>query len=217
VGLVFSGDGGTSTGAFHEGLNFAAVNRCPLVVVIENNGYAYSTPSRSQTRARHFVDKAIGYGIASEQADGNDVLAVYDAARRAVERARAGEGVTLVELLTYRRAGHAAHDDQSYVPAGEVERWAAENDPLDRYARVLEGREKFDASELESIDQRLRDDVDRATDLAEASPAPRALDALQGVFADPPAAPSLWFRQPDGGDQEPDRSEGWGTYDTGHV
>jgi pyruvate dehydrogenase E1 component alpha subunit/2-oxoisovalerate dehydrogenase E1 component alpha subunit len=101
--LVYVGDGATSTGAFHEGINFAAVQRCPLVVVVENNGYAYSTPTRKQTLAAQFVDKAIGYGIAAEQADGNDVIATYAATKRASDRARRGDGVTLVELITYRR------------------------------------------------------------------------------------------------------------------
>src|SRR6266496_1303973 len=94
VGLVNVGDGATSTGAFHEGLNFAAVQRCPLVVIVENNGYAYSTPVAKQTAAARLVDKAAGYGIPGEQADGNDVLAVYDATKRAVDRARRGEGVS---------------------------------------------------------------------------------------------------------------------------
>ena len=89
MGLVYVGDGATSTGAFHEGINFAAVQRCPLVVVIENNHYAYSTPTEKQTLAKQFVDKAIGYGVYGEQVDGNDVLAVYGAARRAVDRGRA--------------------------------------------------------------------------------------------------------------------------------
>src|SRR5438045_4724729 len=131
VGLVYVGDGATSTGAFHEGINFAAVQRCPLVVIVENNGDAYSTPLSKQTAARQLVDKAIGYGIVGEQADGNDVIATYEATKRAVDRARAGEGVTLIELVTYRRKGHAEHDNQSYVPAGGIERWAAGNERVE--------------------------------------------------------------------------------------
>src|SRR5690606_20544525 len=100
VGLVYVGDGATSTGAFHEGINFAAVQRCPLVVIVENNGYAYSTPTRLQTAAEHLVDKAIGYGIPGDRVDGNDVLAVYQATRIAVDRARAGGGATLLEMIT---------------------------------------------------------------------------------------------------------------------
>src|SRR4029079_2512179 len=137
VGLVYIGDGATSTGAFHEGINFAAVQRCPLVVVVENNGYAYSTPTAKQTLAKQFVDKAAGSGFPAEQADGNDVIATYEATKRAVDRARRGEGVTLVELMTYRRKGHAEHDNQSYVPAGEIERWEKKNDPIDRYVARL--------------------------------------------------------------------------------
>src|ERR671916_1235777 len=120
VGLVYVGDGATSTGAFHEGINLAAVQRCPLVVVVENNGYAYSTPTSKQTLAERFVDKAPGYGIPGVRADGNDVVATYQVTKEAVDRARRGEGVTLVELLTYRRKGHAEHDNQSYAPPGEA-------------------------------------------------------------------------------------------------
>jgi pyruvate dehydrogenase E1 component alpha subunit/2-oxoisovalerate dehydrogenase E1 component alpha subunit len=214
VGLVYVGDGATSTGAFHEGINFAAVNRCPLVVIVENNGYAYSTPTSRQTLARQFVDKAPGYGIAAEQADGNDVLAVYDVSKRAVDRARRGEGVTLVELITYRRKGHAEHDNQSYVPPGEIERWAAENDPLDRYVARLTSELGVGQADLDAIDARVRREVDEATEQAERSPAPEALDALEGVYADPPRMPALWYRE--GVERAVERSEraqGWGTWD----
>jgi TPP-dependent pyruvate/acetoin dehydrogenase alpha subunit len=213
VGLVYVGDGATSTGAFHEGINFAAVQRCPLVVIVENNRYAYSTPTEKQTAARQFVDKAIGYGIPAEQADGNDVLAVYDVTKRAVDRARSGGGVTLVELLTYRRKGHAEHDNQSYVPAGEIERWAAENDPIDRYRAQLTDELGFEPSEIDAVDERVRREVDDATEVAERSPMPEPLDALVGVYADPPAVAPLWFR--DGKRSavaQHERPDGWGTF-----
>ncbi|MBV9879877.1 MAG: thiamine pyrophosphate-dependent dehydrogenase E1 component subunit alpha [Gemmatirosa sp.] len=213
VGLVYVGDGATSTGAFHEGINFAAVQRCPLVVVVENNGYAYSTPTAKQTLAKQFVDKAAGYGIAAEQADGNDVLAVYDVTKRAVDRARRGEGVTLVELMTYRRKGHAEHDNQSYVPPGEGERWAAENDPLDRYVHVLTTQLGFAADEITAVDERVRREVDEATEIAEVSGVPEALDALLGIYADPPAERPLWFREGvRSAVDSHERAEGWGTY-----
>jgi pyruvate dehydrogenase E1 component alpha subunit/2-oxoisovalerate dehydrogenase E1 component alpha subunit len=215
VGLVYVGDGATSTGAFHEGINFAAVQRLPLVVVIENNGYAYSTPTSKQTAAKHFVDRAIGYGITGEQCDGNDVLAVYDCTKRAVDRARAGEGVQLLEFITYRRKGHAEHDNQSYVPAGEIERWAAENDPLDRFVRVLRERERVAADTIAEIDARVQREVDAATEVAEASAFPEPLDAMIGVYADPPVERPLWFRE--GADTSKlgaERAEGWGTWDT---
>jgi len=220
VGLVYVGDGATSTGAFHEGINLAAVQRLPLVVIVENNGYAYSTPISKQTAARQFVDKAIGYGVPGAQADGNDVLAVYDVTKAAVDRARSGGGVSLIELMTYRRKGHAEHDNQSYVPAGEIDRWAAENDPLDRYRVVM--REELGATdeEIAAIDARVIRDIDAATDEAEKSPPPEPLDALIGVYADPPRERPLWFRE--GTDRAVDaneRPEGWGTWSgrTGSV
>ncbi|HJU72986.1 MAG TPA: thiamine pyrophosphate-dependent dehydrogenase E1 component subunit alpha [Gemmatimonadaceae bacterium] len=211
VGLVYVGDGATSTGAFHEGINFAAVQRCPLVVVVESNRYAYSTPTEKQTLAKQMIDKALGYGIPGEQADGNDVLAVYDVTRRAVDRARAGEGVTLVELLTYRRKGHAEHDNQSYVPAGEIEWWAANNDPLDRYLAVLRSKVHVRDDEVTAIDDRVRREVDEATELAERSPAPEPLDALTGMYAEPPRETPLWFRAGTGAAvAHNERVEGWG-------
>ncbi|MDF1502985.1 thiamine pyrophosphate-dependent dehydrogenase E1 component subunit alpha [Roseisolibacter sp. H3M3-2] len=214
VGLVYVGDGATSTGAFHEGINFAAVQRCPLVVVVENNGYAYSTPTHKQTLAKQFVDKAVGYGIPGYQADGNDVLAVYDVTRTAVDAARAGGGTQLVELMTYRRKGHAEHDNQSYVPDGEIERWAAENDPIDRYVARLTGELGFAAAELAAVDERVRREVDAATDEAEASGFPEPLDALLGVYADPPAERPLWFREGTGGAVAASEraADGWGVY-----
>ena len=213
VGLVYVGDGATSTGAFHEGINFAAVQRCPLVVVVENNGYAYSTPLSKQTAARQLVDKAVGYGIAGERADGNDVIATYEATKRAVDRARSGGGVTLVELMTYRRKGHAEHDNQSYVPPGEIDRWASDNDPIDRYVTRL-ASEGVAKKELDAVDARVKDEIDRATDEAEASPMPDPTDALVGVYADPPVMPPLWFR--DGIKSAVDvheRPSSWGTHD----
>ena len=213
VGLVYVGDGATSTGAFHEGINFAAVQRCPLVVIVENNGYAYSTPTSRQTAAKQFVDKAIGYGVAGDQADGNDVLAVYDVTKRAVDRARAGGGVTLIELMTYRRKGHAEHDNQSYVPAGEIERWESTNDPIDRYFKRLTDEFKFDVADLTAIDERVRGEVDQATDAAEQSGFPQPLDALEGVYADPPREKPLWYREKGSVVQSHERAAGWGAFE----
>ena len=213
VGLVYVGDGATSTGAFHEGINFAAVQKCPLVVIVENNGYAYSTPLKKQTAAERLVDKAIGYGVAGERADGNDVIATYEVTKRAVDRARSGGGVTLIELMTYRRKGHAEHDNQSYVPSGEIDRWASENDPIDRYvAQLLD--EGVLETELKAIDARVTEEIDRATDEAEASPMPEATDALVGIYADPPTLAPLWFRQGIKSAVEVhERPSSWGTHD----
>jgi TPP-dependent pyruvate/acetoin dehydrogenase alpha subunit len=195
VGMVYIGDGATSTGAFHEGINFAAVQRCPLVVMVENNGFAYSTPTRLQTAARRFVDKAAGYGVAGEQVDGNDVLAVYGAARRAVDRARAGEGVALIEVMTYRRLGHAQHDNQSYQSAEEIELWATTNDPLDRYAAVLLDGGWATAEELEGVRAEIDGQLDAAVAEADASALPEPEEALTDVVGDGPVR-APWFRHP---------------------
>ncbi len=213
VGMVYVGDGATSTGAFHEGINFAAVQKCPLVVIVENNGYAYSTPLSKQTAAKNLVDKAIGYGVHGDTADGNDVIATYEVTKRAVDRARAGEGVTLIELVTYRRKGHAEHDNQSYVPDGEIDRWAATNDPIDRYLKVLTG-EGVTSGEIAAIDARVVSEIDRATDEAESSPMPEPNDSLVGVYADPPTTPELWFRKGiRSAVEKHERPQGWGTHD----
>lgn len=214
VGLVYVGDGATSTGAFHEGINFAAVQRCPLVVVVENNGYAYSTPTNRQTAAERLVDKAVGYGAAGERVDGNDVLAVYQATKAAVDRARAGGGVTLLEMMTYRRKGHAEHDNQHYIPPGEIERWAAENDPIDRYVERLMRDYGISSHDLLSIDRDVAREVDEATDTAEESPPCDGAEALTGVYADPPVMPTLWFRgDVDSAVDDHERPASWGTHD----
>ena len=214
VVLVYIGDGATSTGAFHEGVNFAAVQKVPLVIVVENNGYAYSTPTGKQTAASSFMDKAVGYGIAGVQADGNDVLAVYDVTKAAVDRARAGGGPTLVELITYRRKGHAEHDNQSYVPDGEIEWWAANNDPIDRFTAWLAANDGVSAEELALIDASVAAEIDAATDEAEQSPMPEPHDALIGIYDDPPSLAPHWYREGVKAAVETnERPASWGTHD----
>jgi pyruvate dehydrogenase E1 component alpha subunit/2-oxoisovalerate dehydrogenase E1 component alpha subunit len=191
---VYIGDGGTSTGAFHEGLNFAAVQRLPLVVIGEYNHWAYSTPPEKQFAVRDLADKAKGYGIPAVTVDGNDVFAVYEATKFAVDRARRGKGVHFIEVKTYRRKGHAEHDDQSYQPKEELERWARENDPVDRYVKRLLGADLVTEADLTDIDDRTRVEVDQATDACVDEPLPEAETALPGVYVDPPAADRLWFK-----------------------
>jgi TPP-dependent pyruvate/acetoin dehydrogenase alpha subunit len=194
VGLVYIGDGATSTGTFHEGLNFAAVLRCPLVVIGEYNHWAYTTPPEKQYAVKDLADKAKGYGIHAVTVDGNDVLAVYAAAKHAVERARRGKGVHFVEVKTYRRKGHAEHDDQSYQPPEELDWWAKENDPLDRYAEQLLENGWAEEPELAELDRAVKDEVDQATDACVNDPLPAPQTALPGVYAQPAAAERLWFR-----------------------
>jgi pyruvate dehydrogenase E1 component alpha subunit/2-oxoisovalerate dehydrogenase E1 component alpha subunit len=194
VGLVYIGDGGTSTGTFHEGLNFAAVQRCPLVVIAEYNHWAYSTPPEKQFAVRDLAEKAKGYGIPAVTLDGNDVLAVYEGTKAAVDRARQGKGVHFIEVKTYRRKGHAEHDDQHYVSKDELSRWERENDPVDRYVRRLLENGWVEEPELEALDDRARTEVDEATDACSDDPLPEGMTALPGVYVDPPAARPLWFR-----------------------
>jgi TPP-dependent pyruvate/acetoin dehydrogenase alpha subunit len=183
VAMTYIGDGGTSTGAFHEGANLAAVQKLPLVIVAENNGWAYSTPFRKQTAVRSLADRAVAYGMPGETVDGNDVLAVHDAARRAVERARSGEGPTLLEARTYRMKGHAEHDGQAYVPGEELRDWAS-RDPLERYARVLLESGVADAGTLHAIDAELAARVESDARAVEQIPYPAPETALRGVYAE---------------------------------
>ena len=184
VGMTYLGDGGTSVGAFHEGLNFAAVQKLPLVLVVEFNGWAYSTPYEKQCAARTLADKAPGYGIPGEVVDGNDVLAVYEAARAAVDRARAGGGPTLLECKTYRMKGHAEHDAQAYVDPKELAAWRAP-----RPARALRVRPRVlgrDAGRRAAprSTRRWRRQLDADVAFAEASPFPDPALAFRGVYAD---------------------------------
>jgi pyruvate dehydrogenase E1 component alpha subunit/2-oxoisovalerate dehydrogenase E1 component alpha subunit len=182
VALVYSGDGMMSTGAFHEGLNFAAVQRLPLVVVCENNGYAYSTPGRLQTRVESLSHRAAAYGIPGIRADGNDVVEVYQVTRQAVERARRGEGVTLIELVTYRRTGHAEHDNQAYVPGNEVALWETK-DPIARFVTRATDNGWMTGAELAETDRRIAGLLDAAIAQVEAEPDVPAAFALGDVYA----------------------------------
>ena len=190
VALTWIGDGGTSTGSFHEGFNFACVQKAPLVLIVENNKYAYSTPTHKQTANTRFVDRALSYGCLGEQVDGNDVLAVYEATRRAVGRARAGEGPTLIEADTMRMRGHAEHDDMKYVPRELLEQWAAK-DPILRYERHLLDSGLADRAELESVTARIEADLAEDLAAAEASPFPDPESGLHGVYANTPVARAI--------------------------
>ncbi|HYC61108.1 MAG TPA: thiamine pyrophosphate-dependent dehydrogenase E1 component subunit alpha [Thermoanaerobaculia bacterium] len=181
VTLAFIGDGGSSTGAFWEGMNFAAVQKLPMVVIVENNGYAYSTPTSKQTAAKTLADKSYAFGCAGVTIDGNDVMAVYDETKRAVDRARRGEGVTLIEVKTFRMKGHAEHDNQAYVPKELIEEWQ-EKDAVVRFERLLLETGAATQQELADIQQRVKKEIDDATDEAERSPMPNPADAARGLY-----------------------------------
>ncbi len=183
VGMTYLGDGGTSVGAFHEGINFAAVQKLPLVLVIEFNGWAYSTPFEKQSAVRTLADKAIGYGIRGEVVDGNDALAVYEVTKAAVDRARAGGGPTLLECKTYRMKGHAEHDAQAYVNPKELEEWRRQ-DPLARLAKALTESGAMSPAGLRAAHEEIERVLDADVAFAESSPFPDPSFAFHGVYAD---------------------------------
>ncbi|MEP6569051.1 MAG: thiamine pyrophosphate-dependent dehydrogenase E1 component subunit alpha [Acidobacteriota bacterium] len=182
VAIAYIGDGGMSTGAFHEGLNFAAVQKLPLIVVAEYNHYAYSTPTSLQTAVRDLAEKAAGYNIPASIVDGNDVVACYEVTKRAADYARNGGGAVLIEAKTYRRRGHAEHDDQRYVPEGEIEWWEKHNDPIDRYEGYLMQRGIGDQAKLDGITADVLGEIEEDCAWAESSPMPDAEQAAYGVF-----------------------------------
>jgi TPP-dependent pyruvate/acetoin dehydrogenase alpha subunit len=183
VGMTYIGDGGTSVGAFHEGLNFAAVEKLPFVLIVESNGWAYSTPSSRQCAARTLADKAPGYGIPGKVVDGNDVFEVYAVTKEAVDRARAGDGPTLVECKTYRMKGHAEHDAQSYVSKDDLALWKT-RDPIARCEKVLELSGVMSERERRKVHDELQAMLDEDVAFAESSPLPDPAIAFQGVYAD---------------------------------
>ena len=182
VAVAYIGDGGMSTGAFHEGLNFAAVQKLPLIVVAEYNHYAYSTPTNLQTAVRDLAEKAAGYGIPAHIVDGNDVVACYEVTKQAADYARGGGGAVLIEAKTYRRKGHAEHDDQRYVGEGEIEWWEKNNDPIDRYERYLSECNLATKEQLEEIVAGVLREIDEDCAWAESSPMPDGEQAAYGVF-----------------------------------
>jgi len=180
VAVAYIGDGGMSTGAFHEGLNFAAVQKLPLIIVAEHNWYAYSTPTSKQTAVANLAEKAAGYGIPGYVVDGNDVVACYEVMRRAAEFARGG-GAVIVEAKTYRRKGHAEHDDQRYIPEGEIEHWE-KRDPLERFQRHLLSTGVATQERLDEIVADVRREIEEDSAWAESSPMPEAEKAAYNVF-----------------------------------
>ena len=181
VAVAYIGDGGMSTGAFHEGLNFAAVQRLPLIIVAEHNWYAYSTPTDKQCAVKNLAERAAGYGIPGYVVDGNDVIACYEVMKRASEFARGGGGAVLIEAKTYRRKGHAEHDDQRYLPEGELAAWE-KRDPVERFERHLIAKGFATRARLDEIVADVRREVEDDAAWAESSPMPEALKAAYNVF-----------------------------------
>ena len=178
---VFFGDGATSRGDWHEGVNLAAVLKLPLVLICNNNMYAYSTPLDKQMACRDVADRGPAYGIPAEIVDGNDVFAVYQAVRRAREHACSGLGPYLIECKTFRMTGHAAHDAGLYVPKHLWEEWA-KKDPIERLERLMRTRGWADQAEIDQVYKDIRKDVDEAIEWAEQSPYPDPSELLDNVY-----------------------------------
>lgn len=171
VSMVFIGDGSTSEGSFHDGMNFAGVFDAPAVIVVQNNQWAISEPSQRQTAAETFAQKAEAYGVPHERVDGNDVLAVYDAASEAVERAREGGGPTLVECVTYRMGNHNTSDNADlYRDESELKDEWEGRDPIDRFSTYLGNRNLLDDDRREEIRNEIDDEVDDAVETARSVP-----------------------------------------------
>lgn len=182
VAMTFFGEGSTSTGAWHEALNMAAVLKVPAVLVCENNQWALSTPTEREYAAGSIADRAHGYGLPGVRVDGNDVEAVYEAARAAVARARIGEGPTLIECMTFRMRGHSIIDPADYVPAAQREAWAA-RDPLARQFERLVAAGLWDDAREAALVESFRVEIDDAIDVAAALEDPRPEDVAVGVWA----------------------------------
>jgi len=179
--FVFFGDGATSRGDWHEGVNMAAVLKLPLVLICNNNMYAYSTPLEKQMACQNVADRGPAYGIPSEIVDGNDVFAVCQAVRRAREHACSGQGPYLIECKTFRMTGHAAHDAGLYVPKHLWEEWA-KKDPIERLERLMRTRGWADQAEIDQVYKDVRNEVDEAIDWAEHSPYPDPAELLDNVY-----------------------------------
>ncbi len=194
VVLASCGDGATSTGAFHEAMNLAAVQKLPLVLVIENNGYAYSTPNEKEFAIQNLSDRALAYGMPGVSVDGNDVFAVTEAVGHALERARAGQGPSIVECRTFRVRGHSEADKADYVPQELREAWLAK-DPIRRLEQYLTERGLLSAAEQAEFEARVKAEIDDAVRYAEQSPAPDGATVAEYVFA--PDGPIAIIGEPD--------------------
>jgi pyruvate dehydrogenase E1 component alpha subunit len=179
--IVFFGDGATSRGDWHEGINMAAVMKLPLVLICNNNAYAYSTPVEKQMACANVADRGPAYGVASEIVDGNDVFAVHQATERAIAHTREGLGPYLIECKTFRMTGHAAHDPGDYVPKHLWTEWAAK-DPIQRVARHMIDAGIASPEEIDASCARIREEVDEAVAWAERSPFPDASGLLDNVY-----------------------------------
>jgi pyruvate dehydrogenase E1 component alpha subunit len=181
VAFCYNGEGATSRGDWHEGVNLACVHKLSVVYFINNNEYAYSTPMSLQMPTPNVADRAKGYGMPHEIVDGNDAVAVWRSAGRAVEHARSGKGPYLVEYKTFRMTGHSAHDDAGYVPKKLFEEWA-KKDPIVRLEKDMTSKKELSKADIEKMDKEIKDIIDDAVDWADNQPYPEPEDCMTDVY-----------------------------------
>jgi len=191
VVLVHFGEGTTSRGDVHEAMNMAAVMKLPVVFICNNNGYAYSTPTMEQFLVEELSVRGVAYGMPGVTLDGNDVLAVYQGVRHAIDRARNGEGPTFIEAKTFRLAGHSAHDAAEYVPREVMER-ETKKDPIPRFELSLLRSRVVTHRDLQNLEKKIDDEIADAIAYAESSPAPEGSTALEGTLC----GPNCWWNKP---------------------
>jgi pyruvate dehydrogenase E1 component alpha subunit len=184
VAVAWFGEGASARGDTHEGMTFAGTRKLPVVFVCDNNQWAYSTPTYLEYATEHVADRAQAYGFEGVVVDGTDVLAVYREAKRAIDKARAGGGPTLLECLTLRMEGHAVHDDAFYVPKVMFEKWA-ESDPVERFRTWLRTNIDMTDDEEDEISTGVKKLLNEALKRAEESPLPDPDDLQHGVYASP--------------------------------
>jgi len=191
IALTFFGEGTSARGDVHEAMNLAAVMKLPVVFVCNNNAYAYSMPAEKEYAVESLAVRGPAYGMPGVSVDGNDVLAVYAASRKAIARARGGKGPSLIECRTFRMTGHSAHDAAEYVPE-ELKRQWKKKDPIDRFEKWLLARRIMTRAGIKALDAAIQKELDEAIAQAEASRLPEGRDTLEGVYC----GPECWWGNP---------------------
>jgi TPP-dependent pyruvate/acetoin dehydrogenase alpha subunit len=192
VAMGICGDGATSNGRWHEALNVSAIYRLPVVWVVNNNGYAYSTPNELEFPVPTIAERAAAYGMPGVRVDGANVLEVYAAAHDAVERARAGEGPTLIESVSLRWRGHAGHDPAKYVPKDLLEDHMENKDPVRRFEELLRSHDLVDDDHVKRLDERIKTEFEEGYEFALSSPFPEPGDVTKGLWVED----GYWQREP---------------------
>ncbi len=183
VAVTYFGEGSTARGDYHEGINMAAIYKLPVILICENNQWAYSTPPTREMGDTNMAKRASSYGMDGFSIDANDILAVVETMQRAIERARRGDGPTFIECRTYRMSGHSEHDEATYRPKTEVEHWER-RDPVGRFRDYLVSNLGFTDDDESRMADKIEQEINDARKFAESEPYPDAEDALQGVYVD---------------------------------